>query len=268
MMPLVKAELTKLSRQRATLFWGFLAVPIAATLFRLGLQALVVSHSGRVPAPEADFLLSAAKALNVSGNSIAQLLYAIGIASVFYVEYRHSTWRHLVPRFSRLHLWAGKFFACLILLAASLMLTVFGDLIFNIGTALAYGEGIPATAFGPGSASTLVPAFAIAFLELAVLAAFVSAVTILTRSMIAAVIPAFLLPIGATLAQLYFGRSGDTLPLPSLAAGLLRDWLDAPIGITTAQTGALTGLAILTLWLAAAATTGAVAFQRQQLASE
>lgn len=268
MMPLVKAELTKLSRQRSTLFWGFLAVPIAATLFKLGLQALVLSHSGRIPAPDADFLVSAAQALNISGNSVAQLLFAIGIASVFYVEYRHSTWRHLVPRFSRLHLWTAKFLACLILLSASLVLTAAGSLMLNIGNTLAYGQGISATAFTVSSTSTLALAFAIAFLELAVLAAFVSAITILARSMIAAVIPAFLLGIGATLAQVYFGRTDEVLPLPSLAAGMLRDWLAAPVGITAAQGGAPTGFAILSLWLAAAATIGAVAFMRQQLASE
>ncbi|MGV8938483.1 MAG: ABC transporter permease [Allorhizobium sp.] len=268
MMPLVKAELKKLSRQRSTLFWGFLAVPIVATLFKLGLQALVLSHSGRMPPPDADFLLSAGEALNISGNSVAQLLFAIGIASVFYVEYRHSTWRLLVPRFSRTQLWAGKFIACLILLSASLVLTAFGDLLLNIGIALAYGDELSATAFQSGSASSLVLAFAIAFLELAVLAAFVSAITIFARSMIAAVIPAFLLPIGATLAQVYFGRTEDALPLPSLAAGMLRDWLDAPVAITATHTGALTGFAILMLWLVAAAGIGAITFTRQQLASE
>ncbi|WP_337268706.1 hypothetical protein [Oryzifoliimicrobium ureilyticus] len=264
MMALLRGELLKLSRQPAILFWGFLAAPLFSLLFKAATEGFVLLRSGFTVHGGADVLLSGAKSLGISGNSLAQLLYAMGVASVFFNEYRFSTWRLLVPRTSRTHLLAAKFFACLICLAASLLLTLFGDLALRLALSF-LGPPILPPADGPASGVVLIAAaFATAFLELGVLAALVSAITIATRSLIAAVIPAFLLPIAATLLQIYLGQDDGMLPLTSIAADAIRNWLFS----AAPSLPAIEGLGILILWLIAAASLACLIFHRQELASE
>ena len=264
MSTLLRFELLKLMRQPATLFWGFLSVPLLAILFRLVLEGMVFVRAGHGVSGNTDLLQSAANILTLSGNSIGHLLYAIGISSIFFAEYRFSTWRHLVPRRSRFQLWAAKCLACLVCLATGLLLAIVGDIVLNSGLALISGDGLSNLSFGIGSLPALLAAFAVALLELAVLTAIVSTITILTRSMVAAVIPAFLLAIGTSMLQIYVGPTKDVLPLPSTGAEALRNWLFSQ-GPAYAGTS---GAAILLLWLVAAGGLGLFLFSRQQLSTE
>ncbi|MBP2549547.1 hypothetical protein J2858_002470 [Neorhizobium galegae] len=266
MRALLSGEMLKLIRQPGILFWGFVAVPFCVLLFRLSLEMLVVVRTGRGMPGTVDILSSAAKTLSVSGNSVAHLLFAIGIAGVFFTEYRYATWRHLVPRRGRPHLFAAKFLLCLIWLAAGLGLVVFGDMALNLAVSLLSGRGSSGIVVSVDGGLMLAEAFAVAFFELAVLTAVVSAVTILTRSMIAAVIFAFVLTLTVTLLQLYLALSdtADVLPLPASAAAALRDWL---LFHGSAEAGQL-GLVILFGWLAAMSALGLVVFLRQELTVE
>ena len=151
--------------------------------------------------------------------------------------------------------------AVIVWLAIGLLVAAAGDVVLNVLFAILQGQGI--NVVGP-SLVTLMAAFGIAFLELAVLAAFVAMLVVLFRSLIAGVIPAFLLAIGSTLLQLYLGADADRLPLPSYAAQALRDGLlgqgpSAP---------AFLGLAVLTAWVVILTGLGLLVFSRQQLASE
>lgn len=266
MRALLSGEMLKLIRQPAILFWGYLAVPFFVLLFRLGLEMLVFVRTGRGMGDTVDILSSAAKTLSVSGNAVGHLLFAIGIACVFFTEYRYATWRHLVPRCGRPHLFAAKFLICLLCLAAGLVLIVFGDMALNLAVSLLSGRGLSGVAVSFEGGRLLVLAFAIALFELAVLTAVVSALTILTRSMIAAVIFAFVLTLTVTLLQLYLdlANTAEILPLPASAASALRDWL---LFHGNAEAGHL-GLVVLSGWLAATSALGLVAFSRQQLTSE
>lgn len=260
MNPLLKAEMLKLIRQPGTLFWGFLAVPLVALLVKLVIAGFVYLRLGR-QSGDVDVFLSAAKSLSLSGNSLGHLLFALGIASVFFLEYRYATWRLLVPRHARSHLFAAKLMICLVWLAFGLLLAVVGDMVLSVLFAILQGQALEV---GAGSLITLVLAFGIAFLELVVLAALVAALVIVFRSMIAAVIPAFLLAIGSTLLQLYLGADADRLPLPAYAAQALRDWLLAG----GAAVPAMLGLAVLVTWGLVLAGLGLFVFSRQQLAAE
>lgn len=263
-MPLLSAEMRKLLRQPGLLFFGFFIVPMLALLFKLVLQGIVLVRSGRHAESGVDLFLSAAKGLSLSGNSLGHLFYAIGIASVFFLEYRLSTWRLMVPRHARSRLFAAKFCACLICLGAGLIVAMVGDMALNLAMSLLAGEGLRAISLNVGSAGLLVPAFGIALMELAVLTALVAALVIISRSMIAAVFPAFLLAITASMLQIYAGRDAEILPLPSYAAGTLRAWLFAAEG----QAAGLEALLILLAWLVGLLGLGAVWFLRQQLATE
>lgn len=264
MRPLLSAEMLKLLRQPALLFWGYLAVPLVALLFKVIIEGLLVVRFGFQAGASVDLFGSAAKSLSLSGNSLAQLLYALGVASVFFFEYRYSTWRLLVPRHARSQLFAAKYLTCLLLLALGLLLAVCGDMLVNLLLLFLKGQGFAGLVLSGGSFAVLVGAFAIALLELAVLAALVAALVILSRSLIGAVIPAFLLAIGSTLLQLYLGADADRLPLPSYAAQSVRDWLleGGPAALE------MTGLAVLVAWCVGLIAVGLFAFSRQQLATE
>jgi ABC-2 family transporter protein len=258
-------ELQKLKAQPAILFWGFLAVPLMAVLFRLSLDGLVFLRTGQWARGDVDLLVSSARLLGVSGNSVGRLLYAIGISAVFFAEYRYSTWRLLVPRASRVQLWGAKYLACLATILIGLLLALAAHALLSLVQALMQGEGSAVPWVGSAQGLLMfLGALGIALMELAVLAALVAALTILSRSMFAAVIPAFLLAIGASILQVYLGPTQEVIPLPSLAADAVRDWLFSG----AAPERALMGLMLLTLWLVGAAGIGLAAFWRQELSAE
>ena len=261
MNPILSGEMLKLIRQPGILFWGFLAVPLAALLVKLGLAGFVYLRMGQQAGGDVDVLLSAARSLSISGNSLGHLLFALGVASVFYLEYRYATWRLLVPRHGRTYLLGAKLLLSLGWLAFALLVAAFGDMFLTVVFAGLQGQGLM---FSAASLITFVAAFGIALLELAVLAALVALLVVLFRSMIAAVIPVFLLAIGSTVIQLYLGADAERLPLPAYAAQYLRDWLLA--GGT--PVAAAMGFAILSGWCLVLTAGGMALFARQQLAAE
>jgi ABC-2 type transport system permease protein len=225
MNPILSGEMLKLIRQPGILFWGFLAVPLAALLVKLGLAGFVYLRMGQQAGGDVDVLLSAARSLSISGNSLGHLLLSLG----------------------------G--------LAFALLVAAFGDMLLTVVFAVLQGQGLM---FSAASLITFVAAFGIALLELAVLAALVALLVVLFRSMIAAVIPVFLLAIGSTVIQLYLGADAERLPLPAYAAQYLRDWLLA--GGT--PVAAAMGFAILSGWCLVLTAGGMALFARQQLAAE
>jgi hypothetical protein len=239
-------------------------VPLLAVLFRLSLDGLVYLRTGQLARSDVDLLMSSARLLGVSGNSVGHLLYAIGISAIFFAEYRYSTWRLLVPRASRVQLWGAKYLACLAAILIGLLLALAVNALLSLVQALMQGSAVPLLPSGMANLMVFFGALGIALMELAVLAALVAALTILSRSMFAAVIPAFLLAIGASILQVYLGPTQEVIPLPSLAADAARDWLFSG----AAPERALMGLTILMLWLVGAAGLGLAAFSRQELSAE
>jgi len=264
MKTLPPTEMLKLVRQPSILFWGFLVVPLVSVLIKLVIEGFLILRMGQRSSGDIDLFLSAARSLSVSGNSLGHLLFALGVASVFFLEYRYATWRLLVPRHSRFELYAAKLFVCLIWLVLGLLVVALGDMALNLLFSILKGQGGGAVLLSAGSFWSLLAAAGIAFLELAVLASFVAVIVILFRSMIAAVLSAFLLAIGATLLQLYLGTDADRLPLPSYGAQALRDWLLAG----GSPVSGVFGFAVLVGWLVILTGFGLGVFSRQQLAVE
>lgn len=264
MRTLLSGEMLKLVRQPALLFWGFLIVPLLSVLLKFAMAGLVYVRMGQHMPTDVDLFLSAAKSLSVSGNSLGQLLYALGIASVFHLDYRYSTWRLMVPRHARSELYLAKLLLCLGWLGIGLGIVMFGDMALNLLLVLIKGQGGDGVTFSVSSFSILMASSGIAFLELLVLAAMVAGIVILFRSMIAAVLSAFLLAIGSTLLQLYLGSDAERLPLPSYAAQALRD------GVLSGgdPASAWLGLAVLLGWSVLLTGLGLAIFSRQKLAVE
>lgn len=261
---LVSAELIKLFRQPGVLLWGFFFAPAVALAFKIAFESVLFIRFGKLPAGQLDLFTSAAQSLGVAGNPISQLLYAMGVSSVFFTEYRFSTWRNLVPRVGRIPPLVAKWAACLLCTVVGLSLAIVGDLGLNTALAFFSGSTEKLLLVPPGSIGVLSAAFAIAVLELSAFGLIVATLTIAFRSMIAAIVPTFLLTIGTLALQAYFGAAVVHLPLPSLAADAFRGWLfEGADGRVAAL-----GVGILIAWCATAIGIGLAIFSRQELSSE
>lgn len=261
---LISAELIKLYRQPGLLFWGFLSAPAAALALKIAFESVLFIRSGKLPPGQADLFTSAAQSLGIAGNPFSQLLYAIGISSVFFTEYRFSTWRNLVPRVGRIPPLVAKWAACLLCTVIGLVLAIVGDVSLNTVLAFFAGSAESQSPLPSNGIGVLITAFAIAVLELSALGSVVAALTIAFRSMLAAIVPVFLLAIGTSLLQAYLGAAVLNLPLPSLAADALRAWLfDGADGRFAAL-----GIGTLFAWCVTSIGIGTAIFSRQALSSE
>lgn len=260
----ISAEALKLSRQPSVLFWGFFAGPLIGIAIKIILEGLFVLRYGKIVSNgDEDIILSAAQSLAISGNPFVQLLFAIGVTSVFYVEYRYSTLRNLVPRTYRTGIYGSKFAVCLLFFSGSLMLTALGDIAINIAISIASQEGRHGV-WVANSTVTLIIAYFLSVLELSVLTALTAAVTILFRSMMPAVVLVFSLGMMSLLLQTYLGGLAADIPLPLMAADSVRAWLTHKADPHVA----MIGFSVLTAWFLVLAIAGTLTFSRQELAAE
>jgi ABC-2 type transport system permease protein len=266
----IRAEILKLSRQRAALSWGFLFIPaftmlVTCVLVGGGPPPSAAGHAINAIQP----VHSAARALSVGGNPIAQLFYAIGAAAIFAVEYRYSGWRHLVPRASRWSLLLSKFATFALFAAASLALVAVGDALVTAVLPFGLGSKPVMTDISAASGTILILSFLVSLAELLVLAGLVALVAVSTRSAMGAIIAPFLLSLAATMVESYLaGSGGAAIPLPTFAGDAVRLWLTSGTGSPELARSALVGLVTLIGWgLTSVALTIAV-FSRQDLVSE
>jgi hypothetical protein len=263
----IGAEMLKLSRQRGALLWGFLLVPcftiLVGCLLGGGLAPPVAGVAPNAIQP----LHSAARALNIGGNPIAQLFYAIGAAAVFAVEYRYSGWRHIVPRASRLSLLVSKLLTFVLFAALSLALVAIGDALVTLIMPVVRGVRPVVTDATLASVALLFLCFLVSLAELTVLASLVALVAVSFRSAMGAIVAPFLLSLAAAMAQGWLG-SGTTVPLPTFAGDALRAWLAGAARTAALDRSALIGLATLIAWAGASFGATVAIFARQDLVSE
>jgi ABC-2 type transport system permease protein len=265
----VSAEILKLRRQQAVLFWGFLFVPLFTTLLSCvldgGFSPAPPGVTARVVAP----LHSAIRALRVGGNPIAHLFYAVGAAALFAGEYRYSGWRHLVPRATRASLLVSKYATFAIFAAFSLTLAAGGDAAVILLLPLGRGLRPVVTDADGASALLLLTSFLISLAELMTLAAMVAFLATLSRAAIGAIIAPFLLSLTASLTEAWLaGSAGGAIPLPTFAGDALRTWATTPDPAPAIAQAALIGIATLAGWSAAGFGGAIWLFERQDLVGE
>jgi hypothetical protein len=260
MVRLVGAELKKFVAQRGLFMAAVFIVPAFATLIKILMQVVVFRRVGQSNlGSSVDLVAEASRSFGLSGNTLAHLFFALGVASIFVVDYRFSTWRHFVPRRSRSQLWLAKFLAACCCLILSLLLVTFSDLFVTMlvmavdGTVLTPLAGL----------EQLFLLFSVAVLELLALVSVTALLTVLFRSSMAAVLIAFLLTLGSVLVQAYLGAGQDLWWLPSIAANDLRILVTS-----SASSGAVTPLAALLAWTIVPGVLGLALFNRQELATE
>jgi hypothetical protein len=266
----IGAELLKLSRQRAILFWGFLVVPMFATLAAFALELSMAGAHSLAAALEVHPIRSAMRAVALGGNPIAHLFFATGAAGLFVVEYRYSSWRHVVPRCSRPRLMLAKLAAFGLLAAASLALICAGDGLASL--VLPLTRGVAMTDAAPATLAAFVVAWLTSWMELMALAGLVALMAVTTRSTLGAILPPFLLSLAAAFAESYFISAAGVptpVPLPTFAADSIRTWLwsQGPDSAAFAP-GAMIGAIVLPAWTVASFGAALLIFRRQDLAEE
>jgi len=266
---LIRAELSKLAGQRGAFFWGFVALPCFLILLACVLNGAVPPGAGA--AVEIRPIRTLLRAVGAAGNPFVQLFLAIGAASLFALEYRHATWRLLVPRRSRIALLAAKLAAFAIAAAGSLALLSLGNLFAIYVPALLRGaHPVASEAFGAGILAIALTLL-VSMFQLLGLAAWVALMAVITRSTMGAILPPFLLAFASAAIQAYIGGApGSILALPGAGADLLRAGIasgfDGARIVTSGE--AVAALAVTAAWFAVPMAVAIFFFARQDLASE
>lgn len=268
-MMLIRAELAKLASQRGALFWGFVALP--AFLFVIACVFNGAVPQGTGASVEVHPVRALLRGLGAAGNPLVHLFLAVGAAAFFAAEYRHATWRLLVPRRSRAASLGAKLAAFLIAAATSLVLLSLGTLVAIFALPLVRGvHPLAAEPFAAGAIAILLTLL-VSMLQLAGLAAWVALMAVVTRSTMGAILPPFLLSFGSAAAQAYLGgEPGKLLLLPGAAPELLRAGIaygfDGTLMLSPGR--AMLALLVTAGWFAVPMAAALFLFARQDLARE
>lgn len=277
----VRAEIYRLMRNRATLFWSALFVPLAAFLLTIGAawlmrgnEAILAEAGAQVGITPSALNLGESLVDNTAGLAGGPLLLfvLIGAATVFAGDYRWETWRLIRPRNRRANLILGKvaatalliLMAMIAMLVASMAAEPIRAAILNRGVAFSMdGQGMLAILglFGLG---------ALRILQMMMISLFAA---VLTRSMMAALfiplVVAAAQAIGAPVLTA-FGVEPDSwtyiLALPGQAFDALKTVLIGPGQISPALS--LKAGTALALWTVLPLAAALALFERQDLSKE
>jgi ABC-2 type transport system permease protein len=248
------------------MFWGFLAVPLLMTIAAIFLASTPLRTGPALDQLQVHPIRSGMRALAIAGNPMAQLLFAIGAAAIFGVEYRYQSWRHIVPRASRSALLGAKIVVLFSFSAAALALLAVGDLLSNLILPLVAGvrmSDLPTIGF-----LNWLLTFGTSLLELLALGGTVALITVITRSSTTAIVAAFLLSMAASALGLFLERQGPPflLPVPTLAADALRYWIWS--FDSSSPLRPIVALSMLVAWPLATYSAALLIFSKQDLSTE
>jgi ABC-2 type transport system permease protein len=274
MIATFRAEAMKLVANRTTLVWGFLAAPLIVLFFGIAGDAFVAATTPQARAVgRAPLLADATAALGAAGNPIWHLFFIMGAGVIFAGEYRWETWRYLVPRARRADLMLGKMAAFAAFAAGSVMLMALAGLLAAIVSAF-LNQAAPAALADPARAWAAFAMMAgIGVLHLCALAALTALVSVLTRSLLAALLAVFLFGFAQAVFAGVFGEAASDprfiAAMPNLAAGTVRGLAAHVAGDpdATGQYGAL-ALGLLVCWIVVPLGAAVAVFQRQDLSQE
>jgi ABC-2 type transport system permease protein len=267
----VRAEIFKLRRDRATLFWAFGLTPIVTLAGGVVIEA--ASRMAGASIAPADPVGAALGGLAAAGNPLVQLLLIIGAAVVFAGEYGWKTWRSILPRSERTALLLAKFVTFMAAAALSVALCGLAGFVSGLFEAAILGMPLAWPAEAGGAVLAVLLSFAASVLQLLVIAGLVATAAICTRSMLAASTGPFMLLVGLELVATRISLPDASLAtalMPNIAARALREMgvylrgdADA-VGLHLAVPGA----AALLVWSALLIVAAVALFRRQDLAEE
>ncbi len=274
----ISAENLRLTRNRATLFWGFLFVPIlslvAEVIGQLFMRGELPAELRALPVDMADQLVSA---FGEAGGPMTILLCLIGGAVLFTGDYRWETWRLLTPRATRAQLFGAK----VAVFAGWTLVTVLLIGILDAGVAwvgaLINGSQIQFS-LEPGEfVRQFLAATFISWIQLLFAGGLVALAGAATRSMVGAI----MIPIGAFIGLVI---AQNRFPVIDAAGDWWRIWLipghafeyarlylagiETLPGQAVGALPGLSGIGSLILWLVIGFGGALLVFKRQDLSKE
>jgi ABC-2 type transport system permease protein len=262
------AELFKLWRNRWSLFWAFGFMPVFGLVAGLIEETSVRAYVGDL-LPYADPLRYAYAGLGTTQSSLFQVFAIVGAAILFAGEYRWETWRAILLRTDRTAIMIAKLL--LFALAASVSILASGAGRFLVGL---YDAMLTGQADAPSEPWLgLLTGFGGALLQLMLTGALVMLVSVLSRSLMAAIVAPLVILVAIDLTAIRFRIETGELwlaALPNFAgraiheSGLLLLGEPDAIGVHLAVPGAIA----MMLWTAVLAIFAIVVFQRQDLSRE
>lgn len=241
----IRAEAFRFQRNTSVFFWGFLFVPLVYVVFGIAIDLQMPTGVDQIP-KQTDPIRQMIRATSLAGNPIAQLFVAIGAASIFGGDYTQKTWRLLGSRAHRASLMTAKWTVYIGTATAGLLCAMLGSALAML--AIATVNGLPYAAVAQPLSSVAMAASG-SILELAVFGTYVAVVAIITRSMLAAVFPAFLLSAGQAFICVYATPPVHVTPwlgLPTFAGDIIRQ---SVVGVSwgSPPTAGAVALSILSL---------------------
>jgi ABC-2 type transport system permease protein len=268
----VRAEIFKLLKNRWSAFWAFGFMPVFALVSGIIEQTWMHSQPAldffRYAAPATEGLLG----LSTIESSVFQLFAIIGGAILFAGEYRWETWRAILPRNARINVMIAKFITFIIALTISILAC--GVARFLVGL---YDAVLTGTAIWPESGGdflfALLLGFTATFMQVMVSAALVLLVSVLTRSMMAAIIAPFMVLVAVEIGSLRYRFDPADLTgalFPNLAGRSLREMGSLAAGDPDTTVLHLAGVGSLAIigWFILFAGAALLLFRRQDLSRE
>jgi ABC-2 type transport system permease protein len=262
------AEVFKLLRNKWSLFWAFGFMPVFALAAGLIEETLVRAYTGDM-LPFANPILYAYDGLGLLQPSISQLFAIVGAAILFAGEYRWETWRAILPRNDRTAVLIAKLLLYALAAGASILACACARLLVGFYDAMLTGQ-----ADAPASSLLgLLTGFGGTFLQIMVTGALVMLVSVVSRSLLAAIVGPLVILVAVDLSAIRFRIETGELwlaALPNFAgraiheSGLLLLGEPDAIGVHLAMPGAIA----MMLWTALLAIVAIVVFQRQDLSRE
>ncbi len=280
----VSAEAYRLIRNRSTLFWSAIFVPVGALIVSIVVNLVTQANTAKLDALKLDVGVTGApvdlgQALVATAGQLANpgllLFLTIGAATLFAGDYRWETWRLVIARNRRPSLILAKLAVMAGLAVAAMLLFMLCGLLAEMIKAVIFERGV-SFSIDAGDLGRLAAVSALClwrilqFVMLGLLAAVVS------RSLLAALfVPLAIGAAQAIAAPMLMGLGWmpdgwpTLLSLPGSAFDMIRPvlWLDQPVPaeVTAALPRAVIGLMLWTLAPLAAAL---AVFSRQDLSKE
>lgn len=267
-----RAELFKLTRNRWTAYWAFLFMPTLTLLIGFVDETLGHFYLGNV-IPFADPVSYGIMGLGTMQSSIAQLFAIVGASILFAGEYRWETWRAILPRTERHAAILAKLMVFAAAAAASVALCGAARALVGLYDAALTPNATPAPYDAGNVVLAILVGFAAMFLQLMATGGLVLIISIVTRSMMAAIVAPVLILFACEIATLRIGFANPdmwTVILPNVAGRSIQQYAIATLGDADAFGThlAVPGAAALVLWLVLLTAAAIYLFRRQDLSRE
>ena len=282
----LRSEAYRFARNRVTLFWSLVFVPVfglvAGILGQLFLKSRMAEVQGAGLPPEVARLLTASGTLNLGealpalasglANPILILFLLIGAATLYAGDYRWESWRLTTARNTRVNLILGKVGVAKVLTLAALVLALLLGLVGEAVQGLIFDRGLGFSLDGDGATQTGL-LFLLAYVRVVQITLLGLLAAVMTRSLIATLF----VPIVVSLAQAIFanflpmlGWGADDWRAQFLFPGFAYDTLKAAVESGSAAASDGLGLAIvgLALWCIVPLIAAIAWFSRQDLSKE